>query len=104
MAVCLSNVPTTHIKTKCENSMDVAHFRWDHAPLSDYHDHTLLLLQFVLDELNKLNDGHSSLVDLDTDFTDRLYDRVVNALQAAARQFIPKHKKKLLQVLVELRT
>ena len=25
--------------------------------------------------------------------TDRLYDRVVNALQAAARQFIPKHKK-----------
>lgn len=93
MAVCLCKVPTTHIKTKCECSTDVAHFRWDHAPLSDYYDHTLLLLQPVLDELNKLNDGHSSLAELDTDLTDRLYDRVVNALQAAARQFIPKHKK-----------
>jgi len=60
--------------------------------MSDYRDYILLLLQPVLDELNQLNDGQSPHAKLNIDCVNRLYDRVVNALQTAACQFIPKHK------------
>ena len=70
------------------------HFRWDHAFLQLYYEHTRSLLKPVLDELDSLLDNlhvtNSVAVNRDVD---RLYDRLVAALCISANLYIPKHTK-----------
>ena len=74
----------------------VEHFRWDHAPLDEYYEHTRLLLQPVLTDLDYLIANSACLEKVSvsvTDYIDHIYNDVVNALNSSANLFVPKHGK-----------
>jgi hypothetical protein len=58
MAVCSShlNLETIGITVTPHSKSEIAHFRWDYAPLESYYEHTRILLQPVLDSLDNLVD------------------------------------------------
>jgi len=68
---------------------EFTHLRWDHARTDLYYEHSRVLLQPVLDDLDNiiehLNERHSSLSHID-----HVYKRVVDCLVNCAKMFIPK--------------
>jgi len=93
MAICLCHSTSAPTAAGSGRQADIEHFRWDHAPLDLYYEHTRLLLQPVYDELVNLSDNN---IVLNSNFVDDAYERVVHALRSSANMFIPKHRKKLL--------
>jgi exonuclease III len=80
--------------SKLSSSGDISYFRWDHAPVDLYYEHTRVSLQPVLDELDLIIDNISTLSRSGViDAVDRLYNDVVCALQSSSSLFIPKRKK-----------
>ena len=80
--------PSSHYSSnKPHQSTDVVHFRWDHAPLQLYYEHTRSLMKPVLDDLDTLLDNlhvtNSVAVIRDVD---HLYDRSVAALCSTVRK------------------
>jgi len=68
---------------------EVTHLRWDHARTDLYYEHSRVLLQPVLHDLDNivhLNERHSLLSDVD-----HVYKRVVDSLVKCAKMFIPKN-------------
>jgi len=94
MAVCTRDHLDGLAASACLNpTADVTHFRWDHAPLDSYYEHTRLLLQPVHDELVLLLQNCDKMAtNCITDAVDKLYENVVSALQQSADLFIPKRK------------
>jgi hypothetical protein len=70
---------------------DVTYLRWDHAPTDLYYDHSLLLLQPVLDELDSLLNSSVNKDTLSVNI-DRIYNGLIESLRQCAKTFIPKHK------------
>ena len=94
MVISKYDIISSHHSSKPHQSTDVAHFRWDHAPLQLYYEHTRSLLQPVLDDLNTLLDNlHVTDNMAVISAVDHLYDRLVAALCASANLFIPKRNK-----------
>ena len=69
------------------------HFRWDHAPLANYYEHTRLLLEPIMADVDNL------MCNLDSDdndgilgAADRIYDSFVEALSTCANIHIPKQR------------
>ena len=83
---------TTERKSQAFFDPCVTNYRWDHANLDQYYQHTLALLQPVLDDM-KLQENHYLGRELTTERLDKWYNEVVNALQTSADMFIPKRKR-----------
>ena len=93
LTICRCVLPVKYqSKSKPSPSAEIAHYRWDHAPLGQYYQHTLFLLQPVLDEL-KMLENSSGNGSLSIDLTEILYNKVINGLKISADLFIPKRKK-----------
>ena len=76
------------------NQAEIHHFRWDHADLDKYYEHTRLLLQPVYDDLNALAGHYRNLdVKIVADKIDSIYNSFVSVLRISAEIFIPKHRK-----------
>lgn len=85
---------TTNIGNQQPSQPLVEHFRWDHAPLGEYYEHTRVLLQpILLDLQNLVANADCFENDFVLDCIDRLYNDVINALNSSANLFIPKHGK-----------
>jgi len=84
------NIQRDHTTRKSE----VSYFRWDHAPLESYYEHSRVLLQPVLDKLTDLVDksvfmNSNSIISE----ADSIYNDVCNALRSSANMYIPKQGK-----------
>ena len=96
MAVCNCrfNLDTFCEKDTPHGKSDIAHFRWDHAHLESYYEHTRLLLQPVLDSLDTLVVSAACIeYDSIAAQADAIYTCVVDALRVSANLFIPKQTK-----------
>ena len=95
MAIDMSFLPlSTHGESYSTD--DVTHLRWDHAPLHLYYEHTSLLLQPVLANIDALLESSFAEDDmLYVNGADQIYCNVVNILRESANLYIPKHKKNL---------
>ena len=88
------NMPNNRTERKSLTSLDpcVTNYRWDHANLDLYYQHTLVFLQPILDDLN-LHEyqyvGEESAIER----LDNWYNEVISALQISADLFIPKRKR-----------
>jgi hypothetical protein len=72
----------------------VEHFRWDHASLDKYYEHTRLLLQPILLDLDNTiaNADYFENVSV-LEYIDHVYVGVTAALTSSAYLFVPKHGK-----------
>ena len=97
MAVCQIDLKAEKLCSSMvhDSSVDVAHLRWDHAPLEYYYECTRQSLLPVLDVLNNLADNSASCDNnaAIVNGIDNVYDRVVECLRNSANMFIPKRKK-----------
>jgi len=92
LAVLITNETVTNICSNSFNQAPQRFFRWDHAPLWSYYEHTRALLEPVLTEVQRLENvvefayGHNVL---DYDAIDKVYRQVVDCLVEGANMFIP---------------
>jgi len=99
MAVCACPKLSIDPNSCQTNQAEIYHFRWDHAHLDKYYEHTRLLLQPVYDDLIALS-GHP--VSLDVNILSNRTDSIYNSFTCALRCY-SKTSKKFLQILVDPR-
>jgi len=94
MVAIACNMPNNRTERKSLTSLDpcVTNYRWDHANLDLYYQHTLVLLQPILDNL-KLHDYQYLGGEPAIERLDNWYNEVISALQISADLFIPKRKR-----------
>jgi len=94
LAVCLCDPPNVcNRPNSSRQAADVAHLRWDHAPLEHYYEHTRLLLEPILESINNLLENCDIESEAAVRNVDQIYNNVVDVLRESANLFIPKHKK-----------
>ena len=96
MIVCATVIKSErlHRPKSQDGSADVAHLRWDHAPLALYYEYTRQSLQPVLEALNDIVDNLPVCdIELTIAGIDSVYNRVVECLRSCADLLIPKHRK-----------
>ena len=99
MTVCKHDVSSVSQSAASYQSHDskpakTVYLRWDHAPLNLYYEHTRVLLQPILDNLDILQSSLSILTESTIiNVLDSVYENVVLALCQSANLFVPKHTK-----------
>jgi endonuclease/exonuclease/phosphatase family metal-dependent hydrolase len=94
MAICA--LASDVDQTPCDRGQckpdDVTYLRWDHAPTDLYYNHSYLLLQPVLTELDSIIENCTDNASFNIDI-DRVYNRLIDSLRQCGNMFIPKRKK-----------
>jgi len=95
MVVLVCNLLNNATEGKSQASFDpcVINYRWDHANLDLYYQHTLVLLQSVLDDLKLHENYYLGGGEFTIELLDKWYNEVISALQTSADLFIPKRKR-----------
>jgi len=97
LAVCVRDQPMANGPTGPNNnsrlSDEVVHFRWDHAPLERYYEHTRQLLEPILESTYNLLDNCDVKSEAAVRNAEQIYENVVEVLRESANLFIPKHRK-----------